>query len=867
MTRIDTQTAEDLLAQSKWLRNLSRTLVRDDARAEDLCQEAMFQSLRRPSSSTNSKPWLARAVRSLGARFGRDEQRRRRRETVAAKPEALPSTADVVEQVANQRIVVDAVMSLDEPYRSTVLLRFWEDLPPRMVAQRMQVPVETVRTRLKRGLSMLRRRLDSEFGGRGAWIAPVAACIPKGRATLLLASGGAVVKTKTIALAVVAVCGLVLLWSPWDDATDPAAERLAEGSAVEPQRAAGAQDTAPAQRQVVESPVLESSLPPTVVEAGAVFRGRVLDAVAEPMAQVGVRVRTESSVDDGGQARSDGAGFFSFPRPSRSGEVLVDELGLVTVLAGVVQPGDVESQPVVVTTPALRFAGVVLSEDGTPLSGALVSCTLPEDFRARFGAVLDFSRAERWAVRAGVDGGFDLPAAGLVGGAQLRFSMDGYLPISMDQPAASDETMRIVLDKPAPVEGSLQGLVVDPVGVPVGDARVSLGTATTVSDPSGRFIIDMQAAGKNHELIAMKRGYLPGTHRLLEWEEEFRAADQAFATVRLGEPPLQIFGQLVDDQGAPVAGAQIWAADPTVFGDLQEGLGLISVEGYLSGGMTVGEMMTRFAPDGVPTMPVEQILKETPTAKWSWVKTDADGRFDLGGLLDRPYRLSALLPNTLVRVDGGPFPAGMAGVRMVVPAAAVLPVVAGRVTSRAGAPVAGVRVRTVCDTLDLERVTYTVDGRRRTRGSGRSETGRSTVTDAQGRFRFEDVGAQRVYLTLESEEIMPRSFGKAGLLTADTPVADLVISVSLRFHVQIELADPETADQVGAMGADGESINLLIMSGDGVDSMDRFRLFEGRSEVLSAPESVTTLVLFKDGEEVRRIPVNLVPGDVNVIRE
>jgi hypothetical protein len=72
--------------------------------------------------------------------------------------------------------VVKAVLELDEPYRSTVLLRYYEDLPPRDIAKAMKIPVETVRTRLKRSLALLRAGLDAEHRGR-SWclaLAPVA---------------------------------------------------------------------------------------------------------------------------------------------------------------------------------------------------------------------------------------------------------------------------------------------------------------------------------------------------------------------------------------------------------------------------------------------------------------------------------------------------------------------------------------------------------------------------------------------------------------------------------------------------------------------------------------------------------------------
>ncbi len=63
-----------------------------------------------------------------------------------------------------------AVLALDEPYRSTLLLRFFDDLPPRDVAKRTGVPVETARARIRRGLEQLRARLDKAHGSDGnAW--------------------------------------------------------------------------------------------------------------------------------------------------------------------------------------------------------------------------------------------------------------------------------------------------------------------------------------------------------------------------------------------------------------------------------------------------------------------------------------------------------------------------------------------------------------------------------------------------------------------------------------------------------------------------------------------------------------------------
>lgn len=52
-----------------------------------------------------------------------------------------------------------AVEAFDEPYRSVLRLRFFEDLPPTQIAERLALPVETVRTRLKRALVRVQAHL------------------------------------------------------------------------------------------------------------------------------------------------------------------------------------------------------------------------------------------------------------------------------------------------------------------------------------------------------------------------------------------------------------------------------------------------------------------------------------------------------------------------------------------------------------------------------------------------------------------------------------------------------------------------------------------------------------------------------------
>jgi RNA polymerase sigma-70 factor (ECF subfamily) len=159
---------ETLLVHTNWMRRLARSLVRDDAQADDVVQDAMAAALRSPPRDPLALPaWLAATVRNAARQMWRGESRRAAREASSARPESLPGAAEVVARAEEHGLVVQAVVALDEPYRTALLLRFFDDLPPREVAQRTGVPLETARARIRRGLDQLRGSLDRVHGGDG----------------------------------------------------------------------------------------------------------------------------------------------------------------------------------------------------------------------------------------------------------------------------------------------------------------------------------------------------------------------------------------------------------------------------------------------------------------------------------------------------------------------------------------------------------------------------------------------------------------------------------------------------------------------------------------------------------------------------
>lgn len=156
---------EELLAHADFVRALTRSLLQDEHRAADVSQEAWLAALRKPPISGRPvKPWLSRVVRNFTINLRRNESRRARGESRCPLPERAPSAAEITVREEARSRVVAAVQELHEPYRTTILLRFYEDLTPREVAESQKVPLETVKTRLKRGIAILRKRLDADYG-------------------------------------------------------------------------------------------------------------------------------------------------------------------------------------------------------------------------------------------------------------------------------------------------------------------------------------------------------------------------------------------------------------------------------------------------------------------------------------------------------------------------------------------------------------------------------------------------------------------------------------------------------------------------------------------------------------------------------
>ncbi len=297
---------EILLAQSGWVRGLARALVFDSNRVDDVVQNTWLAALEQPSAEVgNLRAWLAGIVRNVVRQEKRGESRRVARERGSRGPEPLPPVAELVERADLQKRVVQAVLELDEPQRSTLLLRYFEDLSAGEIARRLGVPGSTVRSRLQAALEALRERFDRERGGdRRAWsLGLIPLLLPRGSA------GAGLVSTASNGVLVMTIkCFLVTLLAVGSGFGASYAYKHARPAGSEP-AGAGAASTlraasiAPAEPELsapeaVARQAQEGKRQPVAPQEKTVpvqVKGRVVDLDGQPASGVAVFVGGQPS--------------------------------------------------------------------------------------------------------------------------------------------------------------------------------------------------------------------------------------------------------------------------------------------------------------------------------------------------------------------------------------------------------------------------------------------------------------------------------------------------------------------------------------------------------------------------------------------
>lgn len=236
---VDSWSPDDLLAQTEWIRQLARVLITDEHLAEDAVQETLLAAISRPPRrAQNLRGWLAAVVRNVARRQHRTHERQRRLRRHAPVPVPVDDAGQAIERVTTYNRVVQAILALDEPYRSAIILRYFDGLAPREIASRTGVSAETARMRVKRGLMLVRARLRVTYGSRSAWVGALLAVVGGSRDLAPPTTGvGAIVGWRLLSLGSLglAMCGIaIVLWPRDEPSSSPVEAPAASASRPSP---------------------------------------------------------------------------------------------------------------------------------------------------------------------------------------------------------------------------------------------------------------------------------------------------------------------------------------------------------------------------------------------------------------------------------------------------------------------------------------------------------------------------------------------------------------------------------------------------------------------------------------------------------
>jgi len=143
---------------------VTRRILRDPAQAEEVAQEVFLELWRTAArfdpERASVRTWAAVMAHRRAVDRVRSEQsdRNRMARQVVTEIDPDPSPSDVTISRDEQRQVVEALDTLSAPQREALVLAYYEGLTQHEIAERLEIPLGTVKTRVRDGLTRLRNR-------------------------------------------------------------------------------------------------------------------------------------------------------------------------------------------------------------------------------------------------------------------------------------------------------------------------------------------------------------------------------------------------------------------------------------------------------------------------------------------------------------------------------------------------------------------------------------------------------------------------------------------------------------------------------------------------------------------------------------
>lgn len=176
-----------VVSQQQYVYSIAMSVLKDPDDAADLTQEAfirLFRALPQYNNESRFTTWLYRLVVNLG----RDELRRRGRQVPLAAPAAADEELDPIATVADddrwaspERALASRELSaevraalarLEEHYRLVLTLYYFDDLKYTDIAEILDIPLNTVKSHIRRGKERLAVLLEAQEQPPAARLVP-----------------------------------------------------------------------------------------------------------------------------------------------------------------------------------------------------------------------------------------------------------------------------------------------------------------------------------------------------------------------------------------------------------------------------------------------------------------------------------------------------------------------------------------------------------------------------------------------------------------------------------------------------------------------------------------------------------------------
>ncbi len=151
----------------RWVRNVVYATVAHSAVVDDVVQQVwatVWEQIGTLVDPARWRSWLYVTARNAAIDAGvRTARERRRRVTLDGGPPVIAGDADPAASVARteqHRRVMDAIRGLPAIYREPFILRHVEDWSYAQIGEALNLPVDTVETRLVRARRLLREALS-----------------------------------------------------------------------------------------------------------------------------------------------------------------------------------------------------------------------------------------------------------------------------------------------------------------------------------------------------------------------------------------------------------------------------------------------------------------------------------------------------------------------------------------------------------------------------------------------------------------------------------------------------------------------------------------------------------------------------------